>query len=481
MINVTRASDAPRALIVGSGPNGLAAAIGLAHAGWRVTVREAKAAIGGSVSSAELTMPGFTHDVCSSVYPLAAGSPFFRTLPLTKFGLTWTHPEIPLAHPLDDGSAIVLSRSVDETTEQLGQDRSVYRRLIGPFAQRWDEFASDILAPPQFPSSPLLVARFAVVAALPASTLARRLFSGRRAQALIAGLAVHSARPLGAPLTSAFALLMAAAGHAVGWPFVSGGASRLAESLASYARHAGVEIEPNAPVVSLRPSAGVRAVLCDLMPQHVGRIAENALPARYRRSLARFQYGPGAFKLDWALAGPIPWRAEACRRAGTLHLGGTFEEIAQAEHDVARGHHPDRPFVLLAQPSICDATRAPLGRHTAWAYCHVPNGSTVDMTARIERQIERFAPGFQDLILARHWMGPAALEAHNPNLVGGDLTGGAPTIRQTVARPTWRHYRTPVPWLYLCSAATPPGGGVHGMCGYHAAQAVLRDSAVSGR
>jgi phytoene dehydrogenase-like protein len=303
------------------------------------------------------------------------------------------------------------------------------------------------------------------------------LFGGRRARALIAGLAAHSARPLGAPLTSAFAVLMAAAGHAVGWPFASGGANRLAEALASHARHTGIEIETNAPVISLQAPAGVGVVLCDLMPQHVVRIAGDTLPARYRRSLARFQYGPGAFKLDWALAGPIPWRAEACRRAGTLHLGGTFEEIAQAEHDVARGHHPDRPFVLLAQPSICDPTRAPLGRHTAWAYCHVPNGSTVDMTARIERQIERFAPGFQDLILARHSMGPEALEAHNPNLVGGDLTGGVPTMRQTFSRPTWRHYRTPVPWLYLCSAATPPGGGVHGMCGYHAAEVVLRDSA----
>ena len=472
---MVRASDPPQALIVGSGPNGLAAAIVLAHAGWHVTVQEAKGTIGGSVSSAELTIPGFTHDVCSSVYPLAAGSPFFRTLPLIRFGLTWTHPEIPLAHPLDNESAIVLSRSVDETTERLGQDRSVYRRLIGPLAERWDELANDILAPPQFPSSPLLIARFAAVAALPASTLAKRVFAGRAARALIAGLAVHSARPLGAPLTSAFALLMAAAGHAVGWPFASGGASRLAESLASHARHTGVEIETNAPVVSLQPPGAVRAVLCDLMPQHVGRIAMDVLPPAYRRSLARFQYGPGAFKLDWALAGPIPWRAEACQRAGTLHLGGTFEEIAQAEYDVARGHHPDRPFVLLAQPSVCDPSRAPRGRHTAWAYCHVPNGSTVDMTARIERQIERFAPGFQDLILARHSMAPEALEAHNPNLVGGDPTGGASTLRQTVARPTWRHYRTPAPWLYLCSAATPPGGGVHGMCGYHAAQAVLRD------
>ena len=465
----------PRALIVGSGPNGLAAAIVLAHAGWHVTVQEAKATIGGSVSSAELTIPGFIHDVCSSVYPLAAGSPFFRTVPLIKFGLNWSHPEIPLAHPLDDGSAVVLSRSVDETTERLGQDRTAYRRLIGPLAERWDDFASDILAPPRFPSSPLLMARFGAVAAVPASTLARHVFVRPEAQALIAGLAAHSARPLDAPLTSAFAVLMAAAGHAVGWPFASGGAGRLAESLANYARHTGVVIETNAPVVSVQPSAAVRVVLCDLMPQHVAAIATDLLPARYRRSLARFQYGPGAFKLDWALAGPIPWRAEACRRAGTLHLGGTFEEIAQAEHDVARGHHPDRPFVLLAQPSMCDATRAPLGRHTAWAYCHVPNGSTVDLTARIERQIERFAQGFQDLILARHWMGPGALEAHNPNLVGGDLTGGAPTIRQTVARPTWRHYRTPVPWLYLCSAATPPGGGVHGMCGYHAAQTVLVD------
>lgn len=464
----------PDARVIGSGPNGLAAAIVLARAGYRVVVHERASWVGGSISSASLTLPGFIHDECSSVFPLAVGSPLFRSLPLSSFGLSWTHPDVPVAHPLDDGSAVVLSRSIDETAEHLGADGAAYRRLIGPLVQHWDVFTHDVLAPPmRVPASPILMARFGAAGALPATTLARAIFSTPQARALFAGLAAHSLRALDRPLTSAFALLMGAAGHAAGWPFAAGGSARLADALARCARDAGVAIETNAPVSSLTALPPARAVVCDVMPRQLLRIGDAVLPPRYRRALARYRPGPGVFKVDWALAGPIPWTAAICRSAGTVHVGGTFEEVAAAEHDVEHDRHPERPFVLLAQPTVCDPTRAPAGRHTAWGYAHVPNGSTMDMTTRIEEQIERFAPGFRELILARHTMGPAALEAHNPNLIGGDVAGGAATVRQIVARPTWRHYGTPVPWLFLCSAATPPGGGVHGMCGYHAAQAVL--------
>ena len=464
----------PDALVVGSGPNGLAAAIVLARAGYQVAVHERASWIGGSISSAFLTLPGFIHDECSSVFPLAAGSPFFRTLPLSSFGLNWTHPEVPVAHPLDDGSAVVVNRSIDDTVSHLGTDGAAYRRLFGPLVANWNAFTQDVLAPPaRVPASPGLMARFGAAGVLPATTLARAAFSTPRARALFAGLAAHSLLALDRPLTSAFALLMGAAAHAAGWPFAAGGSARLADALARCARDAGVAIETNAPASSLTALPPARAVVCDVMPRQLLRIGDAVLPPRYRRALARYRPGPGVFKVDWALAGPIPWTAAVCRRAGTVHIGGSFDEVAAAEHDVEHSRHPERPFVLLVQPTVCDATRAPAGRHTAWAYCHVPNGSTVDMTEHIEKQVERFAPGFRQLVLARHTRGPAALERHNPNLIGGDVAGGAATVRQVVARPTWRYYRTPVPWLFLCSAATPPGGGVHGMCGYHAAQAVL--------
>ena len=463
------------ALVIGAGPNGLAAAITLSRAGVRVTLRERADVVGGSVSSAALTLPGFVHDVCSSVYPLAAASPFFRSLSLETHGLSWRHPGVPLAHPLDDGSAVVLHRSLDETVAGLGTDGTAYRRLVGPLAARWDGFTSDVLAPLfRLPSSPLLMARFGLNAARPATSLARAEFATARARALFMGLAAHAAWPLDRPMTSAFALVLGAAAHVAGWPFAGGGARRLAGALEAAARQAGVTIHTGSPVTALTNPPPAQAVVCDLLPQQLLRISNGVLPAAFQGALTRFRLGPGAFKIDWALSGPIPWRAEACRSAGTVHVGGTGEEIVAAEREVGEGKHPKRPFVLLAQPSVCDPERAPAGQHTAWAYCHVPNGSTTDMTARIEQQIERFAPGFRDAVLARHAMGPAALEAHNPNLVGGDFTGGAATIAQLVARPTWRTYRTPVPWLFLCSAATPPGGGVHGMCGYHAAQTVLR-------
>jgi len=461
-------------LVIGAGPNGLAAAIVLAQAGHRVTIYEARDRAGGAVSSAELTLPGFVHDVCSSVYPLAASSPFFGGLPLAAHGHVWSHPPLPLAHPFDDGSAVALTRSVDETASQLGRDASAYRRLLGPLVDAWPALLSDVLGPLRVPSHPLLFARFAVPAALPASVLGRAAFTTRQARALLAGIAAHAARPLEKPLTSAYFLLLAGAGHAVGWPFARGGAGRLADALAGCFLAAGGTIQNGTLIASLQELPDARTVVCDVTPAQLLRLAGAALPSRYRRALGRYRYGPGAFKVDWALEGPIPWRADACRAAGTVHLGGSFEEIAAAEHEVALGRHPDRPFVLLAQPTICDPTRAPEGRHTAWAYCHVPNGSSVDMLERIERQVDRFAPGFRDRILARHVMDPAALEAFNPNLVGGDVGAGLATVRQTFARPTLRQYVTPVGGLFLCSASTPPGGGVHGMCGFHAAQAVLR-------
>jgi phytoene dehydrogenase-like protein len=463
------------ALVVGAGPNGLAAAIVLARAGWQVTLREAAASIGGGVRSEELTHPGFVHDVCSSVFGLACASPFFRTLPLAEHGAAWCHPDLPLAHPFDDGSAVVAHRSIDDTVRELGRDGGGYRWLFGPLVTHWARLVDPLLAPPlRMLGSPLLTFRFGPVAALPSTLVARTAFATPRGQALFAGIAAHSTRPLDAPLTSAFALVLGAAMHAVGWPFVRGGASRLAEALEGLARQAGATIETNTPVTTLARTPPAQAVLCSLGPQQLARIAEGVLPSGFRNRLQRFRRGPGVFKVDWALAGPVPWRSSECRSAGTVHLGGTLEEIARSESDVELGRHSDRPFVLLTQPSVCDPTRAPQGQHTAWGYCHVPNGSTVDMTARIENQIERFAPGFRSLILARHAMGPAALEAHNANLTGGDVTGGANTLWQTLSRPTLMHYRTPVPWLFLCSASTPPGGGVHGMSGYHAAQIVLR-------
>jgi phytoene dehydrogenase-like protein len=463
------------ALVVGAGPNGLAAAIVLARAGVRVELRERADVTGGGVASADLTLPGYIHDTCSSVFGLAAASPFFESLPLTANGLTWCHPETPLAHPFDDGSAVVLRRSLDETVIELGNDGAAYRRLVAPLVDRWSDFAADVLRPLlRVPSSPVLMARFGLAGARPAASLAQGAFRTPRGRALFIGIAAHAAWPLERPMTSAFGLVLAAAAHVAGWPFAAGGARRLAAALEAVARDAGVTIRTNTPVTSLGGRPDAQAVLCDVGPSQLLSLSDGVLPEGYQRALRRFEPGPGAFKIDWALRGPIPWTASACRGAGTVHLGGTAEEIVAAEREVGEGRHPDRPFVLLTQPSICDPDRAPAGGHTAWAYCHVPNGSTADMTGHIERQVERYAPGFRDLVLGRHTMGPAAFEARNPNLVGGDFVGGAPTVRQLVARPTWRAYQTPVPWLFLCSAATPPGGGVHGMCGYHAAQLALR-------
>jgi phytoene dehydrogenase-like protein len=466
------------AVVVGSGPNGLAAAITLARAGCSVFVCEANATIGGGTRSAELTLPGFVHDVCSAVHPLAAGSPFFKTLPLEGLGLTWIQPEIPLGHPLDDGSVACLHQDIDLTAGQLHGDSRAYRRLMQPLADNWEQLASEFLQPMlHLPRHPLALARFGIPAICPATVLAKFLFKHEAARALFGGIAAHSFLPLEAAASSAFALVLGLAGHAVGWPIPRGGSQQIANTLASHLRKLGGKIEINQPVENLNDVPKSRAILLDISVWEFLRIAGDQLPSAYRRRLESFRHGPGIFKIDYALSEPVPWKAEACRRAGTIHLGGGIDQIAAAERDVARGKIPDRPFTLVAQQSLFDETRAPRGQHTLWAYCHVPFNCQIDMTERIESQIENLAPGFRDCILARHKMSSGELEKANPNLAGGDINGGAANLRQLIARPilSLTPYRTPLHGVYLCSASTPPGGGVHGMCGYHAARGALRD------
>jgi phytoene dehydrogenase-like protein len=464
------------AIVVGSGPNGLAAAITLARAGRSVLVLEAAETVGGGMRTAELTLPSYRHDVCSAIHPLALASPFLRDLPLARHGLAFAHPPIPLAHPLDDGSAVALHRSLDETAAGLGPDEDAYRHLMDPLTRDWQLLLADLLGPVRVPRHPLALARFARAGMRSATGLARARFAGPRAAALLAGNAAHSMRPLESAPTAAYGLLLALLGHGVGWPVAVGGSQAIADAMASLLRELGGEIRTGSEVRSLTDVRGARAVLLDVTPRQLLAIAGHALPARYGRALARYRYGPGVFKLDYALAGPVPWTALECRLAGTVHLGGTMEEIARAEAEVAHGQVAVRPFVLVAQQSLFDASRAPAGGHTLWAYCHVPNGSAVDASDAVERQIERFAPGFRDLIRARSVMGTATLEAHNANYVGGDINGGAADLRQLVARPALRRvpYATPDPRLFVCSSSTPPGGGVHGMPGHHAACAALR-------
>ncbi|ODU55774.1 MAG: FAD-dependent oxidoreductase [Granulicella sp. SCN 62-9] len=469
-----------RAAIVGAGPNGLSAAITLARAGVAVTVFEAEATVGGAVRTAELTLPGFRHDVGSSVYPLGVASPFFRELPLARFGLRWIEPEAVMAHPLDDGSAVMLEHSVEATAAGLGVDRAAWRRLMQPLAAGWSELCGEVLGPVvHLPRHPLLLARFGASAMLPATALAKMRFRGERARALFAGCAAHSARPLGSIASSAVGLVLAVAGQASSWPIVEGGAQALSDALAAYLVSLGGAILTGVRIRDLREVGEADAILCDVTPRQLRLLAGERLSHSYAKKLGRFAYGPGVFKVDWALSEPIPWRAPECLRAATVHVGGTLGEIAAAESAPWRGEAAARPFVLVTQPSLFDATRTPAGgpagRHTAWAYCHVPNGWQGSALEAIEAQVARFAPGFRECVLARHVMGTKALEEANANLVGGDISGGAMTLGQMVARPTLSLYRALVKGLYLCSASTPPGGGVHGMCGHLAALRALKD------
>ena len=463
------------AVIVGSGPNGLAAGITMVQAGKSVAIYEADKNVGGGMRSAQLTIPGFVHDVCSAVYPLAVGSPLFCSLPLAEHGLAWIDPPAALAHPLDDGTAVILERSLEQTAVQLGRDRQSYLRLMRPFVECWDQLVIDLLAPLRWPRHPRLMTRFGISAIRAAQSLADRRFRETPARALFAGVSAHSMLPLDFRGSAAFGLVLAATGHAVGWPIARGGSQSLADALASYLISKGGEIFTDAPVQTLDELPSSRVVLCDITPKQLLSLAGDRLSASYSRRLRRYRYGMGAFKIDWALSAPVPWKATACTRAATVHLGGTLEEIAVSERAAWRGHETQRPFVLAVQPSLFDSSRAPKKKHTFWTYCHVPNGSNWDMAVRIEAQIERFAPGFRDTILGRNVAPPAELERRNPNLVGGDINGGAPTLDQLFLRPTVKHYSTSAPGLYLCSASTPPGGGVHGMCGYFAARQALKD------
>jgi phytoene dehydrogenase-like protein len=465
----------PAASVIGSGPNGLAAAIVLARAGWRVTVYEAEDLPGGGVRSAQVTLPGFVHDLGSAVHPLALASPFFRTLHLERFGLQWVQPPAPAAHPLDSGTAVVLERGVPATADGLGPDRDAYTRLFARLVRDWVSIFSDLVGPPRLPRHPVAALRFGLSALHSARSLADAYFRGERARALFAGLAAHSLLPLEMRPSAAFGLILGISGHAVGWPFPRGGAQALTNALIECLRSLGGTLVTRRRIHSLEELDGSRLTLCDVPPRRFMALAGDRLPEYFRRKLDKFQHGPGAFKVDWALDGPIPWRAPECARAGTVHLGGTLEEIAESERAPCEGAVPQRPYVLLAQPSLFDPTRAPSGRHTAWAYCHVPNGCNTDMVDRMELQVERFAPGFRSRILARHVMPPAALERANSNLVGGDINGGAVRLSQMFLRPTVLLYSTPLRGVYFCSASTPPGGGVHGLCGYYAARRALRD------
>jgi phytoene dehydrogenase-like protein len=464
------------AVVIGSGPNGLAAAVELARNGASVAVLEAADTIGGGSRTAELTLPGYHHDVCSAAHPLGILSPYLSTLPLAEHGLTWIQPPASVAHPLDEEPAVILRKSMDATTGSLGADAAAYRRLIGPLLHHPHELIAEILGPAHLPRHPLLLARFGVPALLPASVLGHRWFRGEGARALLAGCAAHSALPLTRPVSAAVGLLFLLTGHVETWPIAQGGSAAISSALGAYLLSLGGRIETARPVRELADLPPSHIVLFDTGPDQVATIASPVLPSRYVRRLRGYRYGPGIFKIDWALDGPIPWTDPACLEAATVHVGGTLDEIASSEAAIWRGEHPDRPFAIVVQPSLFDPSRAPAGKHTGWAYCHVPAGSTLDRTDVLERQVERFAPGFRDRILARHVMRTADIEEYNANYVGGAITGGVTDLGQLFTRPVARAnpYSTPNPDVFICSASTPPGGGVHGMCGYHAARSALR-------
>jgi phytoene dehydrogenase-like protein len=464
------------AVVVGSGPNGLSAAIELQRHGLSVLIIESKHETGGGLRTAELTLPGFRHDVCSAIHPLAAGSPFFNTLPLDQHGLKFIYPEVAAAHPFDDGSAAVLYNDIQKTMAGLGADAPTYNRLIGTTVSDWQHIVKDILAPLSIPSNPFKMAAFGLNALPPASHLVKK-FSTRNGKGLWAGMAAHSIQPLTNISTSAIALVLMAVAHVKGWPLPERGSSSIADALVSYFKLLGGKIQTGLHVTSLNQLPSAHAVLFDITPRQLLQIAGEQFSSLYKTQLRNFRYGAGVFKIDWALDAPIPFTAQAARNAGTVHIGNTYDEIAAYEEGIWNNRIGEKPFILLAQPSIFDPTRAPQGKHTAWAYCHVPNGSVQDRTDAIEKQVERFAPGFRERILARHTFNTMQLEEYNNNYIGGDINGGVLDIGQLFTRPAlrWSPYRTSADGLYICSSSTPPGGGVHGMCGYHAARRAIRD------
>ena len=466
------------AVVVGSGPNGLAAAITLAQKGLSVIVIEAKDTVGGGTRTSEITLPGFIHDICSAIHPTGAASPFFRSLKLEDHGLQWIYPPAALAHPLDDGTAVLLESSIDKTAQPLGADSAPYARVMTPLVKDGERIIEDLLKPLSLPRHPMSFIKFGRYAFRSVYGLANSLFEGERAKALFAGLGAHSIMPLEVHFTASFSLTLGLLGHSVGWPVAKGGSQRIADALSGYFQSLGGHIQTGTYVKSLDDLPKTRAILLDITPRLLLGIAGNEIRGKHLKRYRRFKHGPGVFKIDWALDRPIPWKASECLSAASVHLGGTMNEIAEAEDAVWEGKHPDKPFVILAQQSLFDQTRAPDGKHTAWGYCHVPNGSTVDMTEHIEAQIERFAPGFRDCIIARHTMSPSDLEEYNPNYIGGDIAGGAQDFWQIFARPALRFnspYSIPIKGIYLCSSSTPPGGGVHGMCGHYAALSALRN------
>lgn len=462
------------AVVAGSGPNGLAAAIRLAQAGLHVTVHEAAEAAGGATRSEELTLPGFIHDLGSAVHPMAVTSPFFSTLPLKEHGLNWAWPLAELAHPFDDGTAVLIDRDVAHTASQFGPDAAAYRRLFEPLVSNWQLLARELLKPIGWTSHPLLLAQFGWNAIQPASRLASNLFQNERTKTLLAGLAAHSTLRMEDPISAAFALMLGASAHAVGWPVARGGSQSIAVALQSVLRSLGGKVITRSRIDQVSAKAAADVTLCDFTPRQFLELANGKLPDNYRRSLETFRYGPGVYKVDWALREPIPWKARECLRAATVHLGGSFKEISDSEAAVHDGQLSPRPFVILAQPSLFDASRAPQGKHTAWAYCHVPNGFKGSALDHIQAQIERFAPGFRDCVLARSQHSTLNMNKWNENLIGGDINGGAVDWRQFIFRPTRTQYKTPIRGVFFCSSSTPPGGAVHGMCGYWGAQAALR-------
>jgi phytoene dehydrogenase-like protein len=466
------------AIVIGSGPNGLAAAITLAQVGQSVAVFETKETIGGGCRTMELTLPGFVHDVCSAIHPMALDSSFFNALPLAQFGLEMIQPLAPLAHPLDDGTVVMLERSIEATAARLSIDAKAYRKLMTPLVVHWDKIKGLIRAPLGLQSihHPFVRANFGLKAIRSARGLAERVFKGEQARAIFAGMSAHSMMSLDQPSSAAAGLLLAIPGHTVGWPIPRGGSQKIVDALAAYFLSLGGEIITGVEVKSIESLPPASVILCDITPRQLLRIAGNYLPNSYQWQLRRYRYGPGIFKIDYALDGPIPWKAVECLRAGTVHVGGTLSDVAASERAVTHGEHPEKPFVLVGQQSLFDPSRAPAGKHTAWVYCHVPSGSTFDMTERIESQIERFAPGFRDCILAKNTMTSLDFEHYNANYVGGDISGGVMDLWQYYMRPTIRPvpYATPAKNIFICSSSTPPGAGVHGLCGYFAARAALR-------